>query len=107
MMKLKHTLRQTTTVCQEKWTQFALDRLAKIWPGIEKALLIQAGLGERTATVELTPEGDTPVIVTRLVAVALAEQLKCEGVTAKVLRPEKPEFPWQTPRKNYGVQVNW
>jgi len=107
-MNMKQQLSRTTSASLETWTKLAIDRVEHWWPNIERALLSEAGLGKRTATVELKPEGDAPETLMRLAAVALAERLKCEGLKATVLRPATgPQLPWETPRKQYAVEVSW
>ena len=106
-MNLKHTLRQLTKVSTDQWTKLAIAKVEQVWPDIQKALIREAGLGKKTYVLELGQFGDTPDIVVRLAAVALAEQLKAEGVSARVLRPEKKNFPWEQPRQQYGVEASW
>ena len=106
-MNLKYTLRETTRVSREKWAELALQQFTQLWPGLEKAMLIKAGLGERSMTMELQQQGDTPEIVMRLVAVAVKAKLECEGISAKVLRPAPTQFPWETARTQFGVEVTW
>ena len=106
-MNLSSTLKQLTKVSTDQWSRLALERVNQAWPGIQDALIREAGLGKREYVLELGQFGDTPDIVVRLAAIALVEQLKAEGVEAKVLRPQKKTFPWDEPRKQYGVEVSW